>query len=86
MGDGLKKDMCDINHPGASVKDIDPELLHRCLPPHHCYACQYWAQHVEQSGDLVEIESLVSGFMRKNFLHWLVALSLLGKMSEALNT
>jgi hypothetical protein len=83
MEEGLQKDICDLRLPGASVKDVSSELLQLRLPPHLRYACLYWAQHVRHSNGALEIESRISSFMQKHTLHWLEALSLLGKSSEA---
>lgn len=57
--------------------------LHRHLPYHVQYACQYWVDHL-QKGDV----SLYDGrrvyeFLQTHFLHCLETLSLMGKMSEA---
>jgi hypothetical protein len=83
MDEGLQKDICDLRFPGASVTDVSSELLQLRLPPHLRYACLYWAQHVRQSCDPPKIESRISNFMRKHTLHWIEALSLLGRLSEA---
>ncbi len=86
MEEGLRKDNCDLRVPGASVKNVGSELFQLRLPPHLRYACVYWAQHVRYSNNSLVIENRISCFLRKHLLHLLEALSLLGKLSEAIDT
>jgi hypothetical protein len=82
----LKRDICDLCVPGASVKNIQPGLLDLRLPPHIRYACRYWAQHVEHSSDPLRNYNHIRSFMRIHLLHWLEAMSLLGEMSASIET
>ena len=53
------------------------------MPSHVQYACQYWIDHL-QKGDLSLLDvRRVYEFFKTHFLHWLEALSLISKLSEA---
>jgi hypothetical protein len=86
MSRSLTKDICDLRLPCVSVKNVDPWLLHLRLPSHLRYACQYWAQHIQHSGVTLDLEDRISTFMRQHLLHWLEALSLLGKTHVSIDT
>ena len=88
MSNTLKKNVCNVRAPGASVSEISPRALDLQLPAHARYACLYWTGHIEQS-DRTEQGSVgicdnrhVHLFLQEHFLHWLEAISLIGKMSE----
>ncbi|OJJ42443.1 hypothetical protein ASPZODRAFT_76834, partial [Penicilliopsis zonata CBS 506.65] len=48
------------------------------------HACLYWVYHVEQSGEHLIDGHEVDIFLKTHFLHWLEALSLLGRMTESM--
>jgi len=85
---GLKRDICGMYHPGAETSKIDSSKLDSCLPIHTRYACRYWVDHLEQLGNFQREEAglhdngQVHVFLQKHFLHWLEALSLMGKVSK----
>jgi hypothetical protein len=87
-GGTLRKDICGLKRPGVFINSIDNDKITRCLPMHVQYACQYWVRHLQQL-NAEEREKLgfkdygkVHDFLQENFLHWLEALSLMGKISE----
>ena len=53
------------------------------IPPHDHYACRYWVDHVIRSDITDHDGSEVYFFLQRNFLHWLEALSLIGKVSDS---
>jgi len=73
MSKHLKRNICNL---GGVVK--------HCLPLDVQYSCCYWVSHLQRSniklcdGDQVHI------FLQKHFLHWLEALSLIGKISDGI--
>jgi hypothetical protein len=82
MSSNLKRDICDLRAPGALANEVDSCRVEECLPAELQYACRYWVQHLQRS----EIKLLEDGqthvFLREHLLHWLEALSLMGKASE----
>ncbi|KAF3152806.1 hypothetical protein TWF569_002631 [Orbilia oligospora] len=82
---GLKLDICNLKHPGISIEEIDPSLATKTIPPEMQYACQYYAQHLQFSEEYQCDGSPVDIFLRRHFLHWLEALSLIGKISQAVH-
>jgi NACHT domain len=80
MSTTLKMDICDKRQVDYLPNSDDQALINKCLPEHVQYACRYWVRHFEQSEDL-QHESVLS-FLQDHFLHWLEALSLLGRTSD----
>jgi hypothetical protein len=64
--------------------DIDQVTLGDCLPVEVRYACRYWVYHVEESKEPLRDQDAVYTFLRKHFLHWLEALSLMGRVSDSI--
>jgi hypothetical protein len=83
MSCALKRDICGLQMPGALASEVEGNTLSRCLPIHVQYACRYWVDHL-QLGEigLCDDNGPVHKFLRQHFLHWLEALSLMGKMSD----
>jgi hypothetical protein len=78
----LKHNFCGLESYGKQSQDIDPQIIQRHLPADLEYSCYYWVHHLEQShGGISNLEIL--SFLQKLFLHWLEALALVGKISEA---
>jgi hypothetical protein len=84
MSTSLKQDICEVNAPGMLVVDIDRNRLQRSLPPEVQYACLYWIKHLEKSNARVHENDKVHIFIQEHILHWLEALSWLGKISEGI--
>ena len=89
MSGTLMMDVCDVKLPGTRVSDIDESRIGARIPFHAQYACLYWVDHLQQASD-TEQEILIMRegcrvieFFQRHFLHWLEALSLIRKMSEA---
>lgn len=89
MSNKLKKDICDFKAPGICLGDFDETRIYTHIPLHTQYACLHWVDHLQQAGH-TEQETLfthgdckVYGFFQCHFLHWLEALSLMSKLSEA---
>jgi len=82
---GLQENMCELWYPGYLRKDIDPTLIDRRLSPAFQYACRYWTHHVRHGMVQIRDEDEVHVFLQKHFLHWLEALSLMNKISEAIS-
>ncbi|KAK4646181.1 hypothetical protein QC761_0040130 [Podospora bellae-mahoneyi] len=81
LSDYLKKDICDLRMPGTARADIESSVIDLHLPSDVRYACLYWVYHVQQSSSRISDDHQVYTFLERHFLHWLEALSLLGKIS-----
>ncbi|KAJ5135398.1 uncharacterized protein N7515_004676 [Penicillium bovifimosum] len=78
----LQKDICNLASPGMRRADIDPRHIRQSLPPEVQYSCRHWIHHLEQSQVLSSELEEVQLFLKKHFLHWVEAMSLLGLTSE----
>ncbi|KAL8349140.1 hypothetical protein RB601_002033 [Gaeumannomyces tritici] len=79
MSEMLKRDICGLESPGTLAKDVDPDIVKQHIPPVLEYACLYWVQHVQMSGQRLCDNDRVDCFFREYFLCWVEAISLLGK-------
>ncbi|KAJ8130289.1 hypothetical protein O1611_g3342 [Lasiodiplodia mahajangana] len=82
----LRTDICEVKWPGTPRKSIDLQTINSKLPPEVQYACQYWVYHFEQAGGYIIDGDEVHRFLQEHFLHWLEALSLIGRLSEGLRS
>jgi NACHT domain len=87
MSRTLRKDICDLRVPGVVIDEVEPERVVRCLSTPVQYACCYWVNHLLHSWCDAGLASPrdreeVQTFFRRAFLHWIEALSLIGKISE----
>ena len=82
--DHLGRDICNLKEPGKLRIEIDAKTIDKSLPPHIQYACLHWVYHIEQSKDRVRDGDQVHLFLKRHFLHWLEALSLMGKISDSI--
>ena len=84
----LKRNSCRLPTPGSSPQDVQSETLNKQLPKHVQYACQYWVDHLagtkpDSRAQLgLRDDGEIHIFFREDFLHWLEAMSLMGKMSQ----
>lgn len=84
LSKSLKRDLCDLRLPGAPAQGLAKRRVEESLPRHVQYACRYWIDHVNQSDIDLSDDSDVYEFLRRHFLHWLEALSLMGCISVTL--
>jgi hypothetical protein len=87
MDSKLRRDMCSLQKPGVRIQEAKSRVPDSCLPQ-IAYACEYWVEHLQAGrhacSDIVADGGKVHGFFQKHLLHWLEAMSLLQKMSEAI--
>jgi len=83
MSENLKRDICDLRAPGALASKVDNSWVEKCFPADLQYACCYWVQHLQRSKARLCDNSQVHAFLREHLLHWLEALSLIGKISDS---
>jgi hypothetical protein len=86
MSQTLQRDNYELQHPGCSIEEVkspDPDPLASIR-----YACVYWIDHlceIESGHDGVGLcdNGTVDVFLKKHYLHWLEALSLMRSISGA---
>ncbi|CAJ0553207.1 Ff.00g117190.m01.CDS01 [Fusarium sp. VM40] len=81
----LRRDICQLNHPGFEIHDISPNILEPLDPIR--YSCVYWVDHLNDSQPTSLKNNLREGgdihvFIQKKYLYWLESLSLLGSTIE----
>ncbi|KAK3390127.1 hypothetical protein B0H63DRAFT_538288 [Podospora didyma] len=81
----LRRDICGLQVPGKLRSEVDQQTIDDTLPPEAQYACQYWVHHVKKSKSSVRDGGPVHSFLTRHLLHWLEALSLLGRISESIS-
>ncbi|KAK3305090.1 uncharacterized protein B0T15DRAFT_188479 [Chaetomium strumarium] len=82
MGQHLKRDICGLRVPGILRSEVGQQTINAHLPPEVQYACRYWVHHLKESKHSIEDDGLVHTFLTSHLLHWLEALSLLGRLSD----
>jgi hypothetical protein len=82
MSSKLKRDICDLRAPGICVREVQTSRINQFLSEDLQYACRYWVQHLQESEAQLDDNGKVYDFLRIHLLHWLEALSLVGKTSE----
>ena len=84
----LRRNICDLNSPGSAPQEVSENCLNSQLPKHVQYACQYWIEHLEcalpqQKTQLGLCDGgKIHGFFKEQFLYWMEAMSIMGKMPE----
>ena len=82
---GLRKNICNLSGPGTLRSEVDCQMIGNALPSEVQYACRYWGHHLVQSGGRICDGDLVHIFLKKYFLYWLEAMSLMGEASESIH-
>lgn len=80
--DNLKSDICDLKVPSTPTSVIPRSIVNAHLSPELQYACLYLVSHARQSGTQLVDGGPVTKFLLRHFLHWLEALSLMGRTRE----
>jgi hypothetical protein len=78
----LRRDICGLHAPGTFANAVESSKIEQYLPPDLRYACRYWVQHFQRSEARLVDDCQIHKFLQKHFLHWLEALSLIGRTSE----
>jgi hypothetical protein len=81
MENALRRDICNRQKPGALLNKLESGVDQKHFT-YIRYACCYWAQHLQRSETHLHDNDHVHKFLQKHFLHWLEALSLMGKISD----
>ncbi|OAL56447.1 WD40 repeat-like protein [Pyrenochaeta sp. DS3sAY3a] len=86
MSASLKKDICDVHAPGAFAAEVSKGIIEQHISQDLQYACLYWIEHFERSGETSHTDDGVHRFLEQHFLHWLETLSWIGKVKEGINS
>jgi hypothetical protein len=84
MSGRLDENICHLEFPGKSRADIDHKRVEKYLPADVRYACRYWVHHLVEARRPIRDQDAVHTFLREHFLHWLEALSLIGRISDSI--
>ena len=79
----LKQDLLDIKAPGVRRSHVSQDAVSTSVSDEASYACSYWALHLLESGEEIFDDGPVHKFLEAHLLHWLEALSWLGRLSQA---
>ena len=82
--EGLRQNMCGLQ-PGSFRSEVDEGKITSHLSPELQYACRYWVYHLKQSRRHVRDGDLTDIFLRKHFLHWLEAMSLIRETNKCIH-
>lgn len=82
--DVLRENLCDLKYLGQPRREINTAMINERLPPAFQYACRYWVHHVQHSMVRIHDDDEIHIFLRKHFMHWLEALSLMNRIAEAI--
>ena len=82
MSSRLKRDICDLQMPGALRSEVEKGRIEQYLPAHVQYACRYWVDHLTRSDIDLCNDGQIHKFIQEHFLHWLEALGLMERISE----
>ena len=81
----LKENICGLVAPGTRRSEVAKSIVRSFLPEDIAYACCYWVQHCADSEERIKDGSAVHQFLQKHMLHWIEALSWLGRASDVIH-
>ena len=85
MTQDLRKNICHLATAGYWASEIEDNELAYYLPADLQDACKYWVDHVKRGEFILRDDGAVYRFCREHFLHWLEALSIMGRTAEGLS-
>ncbi|KAH7187724.1 hypothetical protein DER44DRAFT_125899 [Fusarium oxysporum] len=86
MRGGLRENICSLSFPGTRRSTIDNSELEEHIPPQLQYACMHWAYHQMEGDPKLKNSNEVHDFLKTYFIHWVEAMSLLGRIKECLGS
>ena len=84
LSSSLQRNICHLPSLGTLKSEIAQKDIDSALPPAVQYACRYWADHAQKGKVELLDHGCVHKFLQQHFLHWVEAMSLIGKISEAI--
>ncbi|KAM0293119.1 hypothetical protein ACHAPM_011720 [Fusarium culmorum] len=85
MHGALRKNICGLSFPGMRRSTVDIGQLEKSMPSQLQYACMHWTYHQTEGDPELSDENEIYDFLTTHFLHWLEAMSLLGRVKECLD-
>ncbi|SCO92738.1 related to RSA4-WD-repeat protein required for maturation and efficient intra-nuclear transport [Fusarium oxysporum] len=86
MRGALHENICCLSFPGIRRSTVGVRQLEQRIPPELQYAVMYWVYHQTKIDFEQDDSREVYYFMTIHFLHWVEALSLLGRVKECLDS
>ena len=78
----LMRDVCGFKEPGLEQTEYSTQVANMQITFEVQYACRFWAYHVTRSASFIAYEMELLRFLREHFLHWIEALSWMGRLSD----
>ncbi|KLP02857.1 Uncharacterized protein LW94_3370 [Fusarium fujikuroi] len=82
----LRENICGLSFPGMRRSAVGVRQLEEHMPLQLQYACMYWVYHQMKGEPKPNDEHEVYDFFMTHFMHWLEAMSLLGRAKECLDS
>ncbi|KAI1857616.1 uncharacterized protein JN550_013128 [Neoarthrinium moseri] len=79
-----KADICEVEAPGTLRASIAVDWINEKLSPDVQYACRFWSHHLKEANASISDADEIWGFLSSDFLHWLEAMSWLGRTWDCL--
>ncbi|OJJ99921.1 hypothetical protein ASPACDRAFT_52471 [Aspergillus aculeatus ATCC 16872] len=79
---GLRRDICSLGDFGEQANQAHRVPVSEFISPELEYSCRYWIYHIKEGEGLASRTQEVLLYLRNHFLHWLEAMSVLGRMGE----
>ena len=86
MHSALHKNICGLAFPGTRRSTVDSSELEERMPLQLQYACMHWAYHYMEGDPKSNDNDQVHDFLTTHLLHWIEALSLLGRAQVSLDS
>ncbi|GKU04331.1 hypothetical protein FLAG1_07048 [Fusarium langsethiae] len=86
MRSALRKNVCSLSFPGMRRSAVNTEKLEKSMPSQVQYACMHWAYHQTEGDSKPKDDKEVYDFLTTYFLHWVEAMSILGRTKECLDS
>ena len=84
LSSSLQRNICRLPSLGTLKSEIAQKDIDSALSPAVQYACRYWTDHVQMGKVELLDHGRVHNLLQKHFLHWIEAMSLIGKITEAI--
>jgi hypothetical protein len=82
----LRKNICRVSSLDCKRQEITESQIAQYIPRPNAYACMYWSHHLVACGDPITDDHPIHNFLRTHMLHWLEAMSWLGKYTLAITS